>query len=45
MMNDKEGREAMGQKGKEAVHKNFSDDDMAEAMLAVYRQYVTDLKT
>ncbi len=45
MMNDAEGREAMGQKGKEAVHQNFSDDDMAEATLAVYRQYVTDSKT
>lgn len=42
MMNDAEGREAMGQKGKEAVHQNFSDDDMAEATLAVYRQYVED---
>ena len=40
VMNDKEGRAAMGQKGKEAVHRDFSDEKMAEATLGVYRQYV-----
>ncbi len=40
MMNDREGRAAMGQKGKAAVHQNFGDDDMADATMAVYRQYI-----
>ena len=41
MMNDPKGREAMGQRGKRAVHQHFSDNDMAEAMLDVYRRYVS----
>ena len=40
LMNDVEGREELGKKGKEAVHQNFSDKKMAEATLDVYRQYV-----
>ena len=39
MMNDHRGREAMGQRGKRAVHQHFSDRDMADAMLEVYRRY------
>lgn len=45
MMNDIEGREELGKKGKEAVHQNFSDTKMAEATLDVYRQYVQKNKT
>jgi glycosyltransferase involved in cell wall biosynthesis len=42
LMKDTEGRKAMGKKGKEAVHRNFSDHRMAEATRDVYRQYVRD---
>lgn len=34
-------REALGQQGKEAVHREFSDDVMAESTLAVYRKYIS----
>ncbi|MBT5829899.1 MAG: glycosyltransferase family 4 protein, partial [Candidatus Latescibacteria bacterium] len=40
MKNDAAFRETMGQKGKEAVHRDFNDDVMAEATLDVYRKYV-----
>ena len=40
MMNDRKGRKEMGQTGKRAVHRHFGDDDMADAMLDVYRRYV-----
>ncbi len=42
VMTDGEGREAMGQRGKEVVHRDFNDEKMAEATLEVYRQYVGD---
>jgi glycosyltransferase involved in cell wall biosynthesis len=41
LMNDKELRIQLGQQGKEVVHRAFSDDIMAEGMLAVYRKYVS----
>lgn len=41
MMNDPEGRKTMGQTGQRAVHQRFSDNDMADAMLDVYRRYVS----
>ena len=34
-------RAQLGQQGKAAVHRGFSDDMMAEATLAVYRKYIT----
>lgn len=34
-------REALGQQGKETVHREFSDDVMTEATLAVYRKYIS----
>jgi len=40
MKNDGAVRKAMGQKGKEVVHREFNDEKMAEATLAVYRKYV-----
>jgi glycosyltransferase involved in cell wall biosynthesis len=40
MMSDGSGREEMGQRGKAAVHRDFSDKKMAEATLDVFRQYV-----
>ena len=40
LMNNRNYREQLGQQGKEAVHRGFSDDLMAEATLAVYRKYV-----
>ncbi len=39
LMTDRGYREQLGQRGKEAVHRGFSDDVMAEATLAVYRKY------
>ena len=41
LMTDRGYREQLGQQGKEAVHRGFSDDLMAEATLAVYRKYIT----
>ena len=41
LMNNSSYREQLGQQGKEAVHRGFSDDVMAEATLAVYRKYIT----
>ena len=40
LMNNPSYREQLGQQGKAAVHRGFSDDVMAEATLAVYRKYV-----
>ncbi len=40
LMRDRETREAMGRKGRAAVHRNFSDASMAGAMQDVYRQFV-----
>ena len=40
LMNNPSYREQLGQQGKEAVHRGFSDNVMAEATLAVYRKYV-----
>ena len=40
LMNDRGYREQLGQQGKEAVHRGFSDDVMAEATLAVYQKYI-----
>ena len=40
LINDPKEREALGRQGKDAVHRSFSDDVMAEATLAVYRQYL-----
>ena len=34
-------RETLGQQGKETVHREFSDDVMTEATLAVYRKYIS----
>ena len=41
LMTDRGYREQLGQQGKEAVHRGFSDDLMAEATLAVYQKYIT----
>ncbi len=41
LMTDRGYREQLGQQGKEAVHRGFSDDLMAKATLAVYRKYIT----
>ena len=38
LMNDEKYRKELGYRGKEAVHRMFSDDIMAEATLAVYRE-------
>ena len=40
LMSDRGYRERLGQQGKEAVHRGFSDDIMAEATLAVYQKYI-----
>jgi glycosyltransferase involved in cell wall biosynthesis len=40
LMNDSNERETLGRQGKEAVHRSFNDDVMAEATLGVYRRYV-----
>ena len=40
LMNDRGYREQLGQQGKEAVHREFSDDVMAEVTLTVYRKYI-----
>ena len=41
LMNNANDREQLGQRGKEAVHRAFSDEVMAEETLAVYRKYVS----
>lgn len=40
LMNDENYRKELGCQGKEVVHRMFSDDAMAEATLAVYREIV-----
>ena len=40
LMGDRGYREQLGQQGKAAVHRGFSDDVMAEATLAVYQKYI-----
>ena len=39
LMEDSERRERLARQGKQAVHRAFSDDAMAETTLAVYQQY------
>ncbi len=41
LMGDRGYREQLGQQGKEAVHRRFSDDVMAEATLAIYQKYIS----
>ena len=41
LINNPDYRETLGQQGKETVHREFSDDVMAEATLAVYRKYIS----
>ena len=40
LMSNPDYRKKLGQQGKEAVHREFSDDVMAETTLAVYRKYI-----
>lgn len=40
LMDDPARRAELGRKGREAVHRDYSDDVMAEATLAIYRRYV-----
>ena len=40
LMNDAERRKELGRLGREAVHREFNDKVMAEATLAIYRQYL-----
>ena len=40
LMSDRGYREQLGQQGKEIVRREFSDDVMAKATLAVYRKYI-----
>ena len=40
LMSDRAYREQLGQQGRDAVHRGFSDDVMAEATLAVYQKYI-----
>ncbi len=39
LMEDSETRERLARRGKQAVHRSFSDEAMAETTLAVYQQY------
>ena len=41
LINDRDHREQLGRQGREAVHRRFSDDVMAEATLAVYQKYIS----
>ena len=41
LMNDRDYREQLGQQGKDAVHRDFGDDMMAETTLAVYQKYIS----
>ena len=41
LMNNRAYRDQLGQQGKEAVHREFSDDLMAEETLAVYKKYIS----
>lgn len=40
LVDNPDHRETLGQQGKETVHREFSDDVMAEATLAVYEKYI-----
>lgn len=40
LINDTAHREKLGRDGKEAVHRSFGDANMADAILAVYQQYL-----
>lgn len=40
LMNNRGYREQLGQQGKEAIHREFTDAVMAEATLAVYQKYI-----
>jgi glycosyltransferase involved in cell wall biosynthesis len=40
LMDDPERRRRLGEQGKQAVHREFSDDVMAEKTLKLYRSYV-----
>lgn len=40
LIDNPDHRETLGQQGKETVHREFSDDVMAEATLAVYEKYI-----
>ena len=39
LINNLDYRKTLGQRGKETVHREFSDDVMAEATLAIYQKY------
>ena len=41
LINNRDYREQLGQQGKEVVHREFSDDVMAEATLAIYQKYIS----
>ena len=41
LMNNPDYRRKLGQRGKQIVHREFSDDVMAEATLAIYRKYIS----
>ena len=41
LMNNPAYRDQLGQQGKEAVHREFSDDLMAEETLTVYKKYIS----
>ena len=41
LMSDRDHREQLGQQGKEAVHREFSDDVMAEKTLEIYQKYIS----
>ncbi len=41
LMGNQSHREQLGQRGKATVHRDFSDDIMAEATLAVYQKYIS----
>ncbi len=40
LIDNPDHRETLGQQGKETVHREFSDEVMAEATLAVYEKYI-----
>lgn len=40
LIDNPDHRETLGQRGKETVHREFSDDVMAKATLAVYEKYI-----
>ncbi len=44
LRNDAARRAQLGRQGQAAVHRDFSDEQMADATLAVYRQYLRESK-